>query len=164
LAQIADAAEVLLAPSTLGALRSAVDVEPAAEVEIGDERETAWRLAGVHADAAVAPRRLDLPLVGRDWELAQLHHAFERATHGRTSYLFTLLGPGGIGKSRLAREFTEALAGTATVLSGRCPSYGAGITFWPLAEIVREAAGDTTRSAIVSLIASEPDADGIAAR
>jgi predicted ATPase/DNA-binding SARP family transcriptional activator len=164
LARAADADEVLLAPSTLGALRSAVDAEPAVEVEIADEPETAWRLVAVHADAAVTPRRLDLPLVGRDWELAQLQHAFERATQGRTSYLFTLLGPGGIGKSRLAREFTERLAGTATVLTGRCPSYGAGITFWPLAEIVRGAAGSTTPSAIASLMALEPEADEIAAR
>jgi DNA-binding SARP family transcriptional activator len=164
LAQAAHDDEILLAPVTLSALRSAVDAEPAAEVEIAEERETVWRLVGVHADAAVTPRRLDLPLVGRDWELAQLQHAFERATQGRTSYLFTLLGPGGIGKSRLAREFTETLAGTATVLTGRCPSYGVGITFWPLAEIVREAAGDTTRAAIASLIASDPEADEIAAR
>jgi len=164
LAQAADADEILLAPSTLGALRSAVDVEPSAEVVIADERETTWRLVAVHADAAITPRRLDLPLVGREWELAQLQHAFERATQGRTSYLFTLLGPGGIGKSRLAREFTERLADTATILTGRCPSYGAGVTFWPLAEIVREAAGDTTPAAIASLIAEEPEADEIAAR
>jgi predicted ATPase/DNA-binding SARP family transcriptional activator len=164
LAQAADADAILLAPSTLEALRSAVDVEPAAEVEIADEPETVWRLVGVHADAAVTPRRLDLPLVARDWELAQLRHAFERATQGRTSYLFTLLGPGGIGKSRLAREFTDKLAGSATVLTGRCPSYGAGITFWPLAEIVREAAGDTTQAAIASLLADEPEADEIASR
>jgi predicted ATPase/DNA-binding SARP family transcriptional activator len=164
LARAASDDEVLLAPSTLGALRSAVDVEPGANVEIADEPETTWRLLTVHADAAVTARRLDLPLVGRDWELAQLHHAFERATQGRTSYLFTLLGPGGIGKSRLAREFTDTLADTATILTGRCPSYGAGVTFWPLAEIVREAAGDTTPAAIASLIAEEPEADEIAAR
>jgi predicted ATPase/class 3 adenylate cyclase len=164
LAQAAVGGEILLAPSTLDALRSAVDVEPAVEVEIADERETVSRLVGVHAEAAVTARRLDLPLVARDWELAQLRHAFERATQGRTSYLFTLLGPGGIGKSRLAREFTETLGGAATVLTGRCPSYGAGITFWPLAEIVREAAGDTTHAAIASLLADEPEADEIASR
>jgi predicted ATPase/DNA-binding SARP family transcriptional activator len=160
LARLASAAEVLLAPSTHGTLRNAVDVEPAP----GDEVATAWRLHAVHADAVVTPRRLDLPLVGRNWELAQLQHAFERVTQGRTSYLFTLLGPGGIGKSRLARAFVESVSGEATVLTGRCPSYGAGVTLWPLAEIVREAAGATTQSAIAALVADEPESEEIAAR
>jgi tetratricopeptide (TPR) repeat protein len=123
-----------------------------------------WRLLDVRAGAAIAQRHLDAPLVGREWELAQLRHAFERATQGRSSYLVTVLGPAGIGKSRLAHEFAEAVAETATVLTGRCPSYGAGITFWPLAEIVREAAGDTSREAIASLVADEPEVDEIAAR
>jgi predicted ATPase len=114
--------------------------------------------------AAIVPRRLDAPLVGREWELAQLRHAFDRAARGHTSYLITVLGPAGIGKSRLAHEFATSVAGEAVVLTGRCPSYGAGVTYWPLAEIVREAAGATTRAAIASLLADEPEADEIAAR
>jgi predicted ATPase len=55
--------------------------------------------------------------------------------------LFTLLGPAGVGKSRLVREFASGHANSATVLRGRCLSYGEGITFFPLAEIVQEAAG-----------------------
>ena len=43
-----------------------------------------------------------------------------------------------MGKSRLVREFTRGLAGDVTVLRGRCLPYGEGITYWPLAEIVRE--------------------------
>ncbi|HEX4679659.1 MAG TPA: BTAD domain-containing putative transcriptional regulator [Gaiellaceae bacterium] len=160
LARVAGADEVLLAPSTYGTLRNAVEVEPTT----GDEAETAWRLRAVRLDAAMTPRLLDSPLVGRDWELAQLQHAFERVTQGRTSYLFTLLGPGGIGKSRLARAFVESVSGAATVLTGRCPSYGAGVTLWPLAEIVREAAGATTQSAIAGLVAEEPEGEEIAAR
>ena len=155
---------MLLAPSTRNTLRDAIDVEPVAEIETGDEPGAVWRLLDVRAGAAIAQRHLDAPLVGREWELAQLRHAFERATEKRTSYLVTVLGPAGIGKSRLAHEFAEEVAGTATVLTGRCPSYGAGITFWPLAEILREAAGDTSRAAIASLVADEPEVDEIAAR
>ncbi|TIT60983.1 MAG: adenylate/guanylate cyclase domain-containing protein, partial [Mesorhizobium sp.] len=44
----------------------------------------------------------------------------------------------GVGKSRLVREFTSGLAEDVTVLHGRCLPYGEGITYWPLAEIIRE--------------------------
>jgi predicted ATPase/DNA-binding SARP family transcriptional activator len=62
------------------------------------------------------------------------------------------------------RRLDIPLTETATVLSGRCPSYGVGVTFWPLAEIVREAAGATTRAAIASLLEGEPESEEIAAR
>jgi len=164
LARSAGPDELLLAPSTRNTLRDAVDVEQVAEIQTGDGSDAVWRLLEVRAGAAIARRRLDAPLVGREWELAQLQHAFERAKQGQTSYLVTVLGPAGIGKSRLAHEFVEAVGEAATVLTGRCPSYGAGITFWPLAEIVREAAGDTSRAAIASLVSDEPEVDEIAAR
>jgi DNA-binding SARP family transcriptional activator len=161
LARAAGADGLLLAPSTHNTLRDAVD---AVESEAGGEPGAVWRLLDVQPGAGVARRHLDAPLVGREWELAQLRHALERARDGRTSYLVTVLGAAGIGKSRLAREFAKTIGETATVLTGRCPSYGAGITFWPLAEILREAAGDTSRAAIASLVADEPEAEEIAER
>jgi predicted ATPase len=51
--------------------------------------------------------------------------------------LITVLGAAGIGKTRLAAEFAARVAGRAQVLQGRCLSYGEGITFWPLQEILR---------------------------
>ena len=87
-------------------------------------------------------RRLDAPLVGRDRELERLGHGVPR--DGRRSArasLVTLLGPAGIGKSRLVAEFAAAAELEATVLRGRCLSYGEGITYWPIGEIVRTAAG-----------------------
>ena len=63
---------------------------------------------------------------------------FGRRTQGR---LITLVGEAGIGKSRLVEEFVRSLAGQAAMLQGRCLSYGDGITFWPLAEVFRQAAG-----------------------
>ena len=53
----------------------------------------------------------------------------------------TVVGDAGIGKSRLTREFVASVADGALVARGRCLPYGEGITFWPLVEIVREAAG-----------------------
>ena len=52
-----------------------------------------------------------------------------------------LEGESGVGKSRLIREFLEEHEGDARTLVGRCLSYGQGITFWPVAEVVRMAAG-----------------------
>jgi DNA-binding SARP family transcriptional activator len=167
LARAAGADGLLLAPSTHNTLRNAVDaVETVEAVEVGagGEPGAVWRLVDVQPGAVVARRHLDAPLVGREWELAQLRHALERATDGRTSYLVTVLGAAGIGKSRLAHEFAKTIGETAIVLTGRCPSYGAGITFSPLAEILRDAAGNTSRAAIASLVADEPEAEEIAAR
>jgi class 3 adenylate cyclase/tetratricopeptide (TPR) repeat protein len=163
LAHVARDGDVLLAPSTRSMLRAGIAVDAVPEHEL-DMPEPAWRLLDVSADATAVPRGTGAPFVGREWELAQLRHALERATSGAASYLVTVIGPAGIGKSRLAREFAELVAGSARVLTGRCPSYGAGVTFWPLAEIVREAAGGTSRSDIASLVASEPDGDEVAAR
>ncbi|MDX6426512.1 MAG: hypothetical protein QOD52_1917, partial [Gaiellaceae bacterium] len=163
LAHVAGDTEILLAPSTHRTARNAVVAEPAPGVELDAESETVWRLLDV-LEGAIVTRHLDLPLVGREWELAQLQHAYERAATGQTSYLATVLGPAGIGKSRLARAFAETVEGAPLVLTGHCPSYGAGITFRPLAEVVRGAAGATTHSAIASLLTDNPESDEIAAR
>ena len=49
-----------------------------------------------------------------------------------------MLGAAGVGKSRLVQEFVRELAGDATVALGQCLPYGEGITYWPLAEVVRD--------------------------
>ena len=55
----------------------------------------------------------------------------------------TVIGEPGIGKSRLARELAARLGGRATVLEGRCLPYGPGITYWPVREMVLQAARGT---------------------
>jgi class 3 adenylate cyclase/tetratricopeptide (TPR) repeat protein len=82
----------------------------------------------------------DAPLVDRERELRLLDEAFERATRAREPELVTVIGEPGIGKSRLARELTARLGGRATVLEGRCLPYGLGITYWPVREMVLQAA------------------------
>ena len=78
--------------------------------------------------------------MGRESELELLRHTYERAVRDRRAHLVTLYGEPGVGKSRLAREFVSTLEGT-TVLVGRSLPYGEGITYWPLAEMVKAAAG-----------------------
>ena len=135
----ARAGEVLLGDDTQQLVRGRVRVEP---VETAAGR--AWRLRDLAAERP-AVGSLRAPLVGRALELAQLRQAFETATRVRTPHLVTILGPAGIGKSRLAQEFATLTARPATVLVGRCVPYGEGITFWPLREMLSQltAAGPT---------------------
>ena len=60
-------------------------------------------------------------------------------------HIVTIFGPAGVGKSRLLKEFLERVGGDATTLKGRCLSYGEGVTYWPIGEVVRAAAGIGSR-------------------
>jgi tetratricopeptide (TPR) repeat protein len=75
-------------------------------------------------------------MVGRRNELDRLATAFKQAVHDRSCQLFTVLGSAGVGKSRLAAEFLGGL--DARVVRGRCLSYGDGITYWPVVEILKQ--------------------------
>jgi tetratricopeptide (TPR) repeat protein len=123
-------------------VKDAVEVEPVAALDLKGKEEPvqAFRLVTVLPDVAGHERHLDSPMVGRGKELEMLERALERAITERTSHLFTLLGAAGVGKSRLVREFLDGSVGSATVLRGRCLSYGEGITFFPLAEVIHRAA------------------------
>ena len=94
-------------------------------------------------------------MVGRERELDALQHAFADAVETRSCRLATVLGPAGIGKSRLANALASTLEDRATVLAGRCLSYGEGITYWPIGEIVRSlAATGDVRAALRRLLGS----------
>jgi predicted ATPase/class 3 adenylate cyclase len=166
LEQAAGPGEILLGEGTRRLVRDAVRLEPAAAVEVGGEHDPvqAWKLVEVLDRAAGVARRLDSPLVGRTGELAQLQHAFERAVEERTVYLFTLFGSAGIGKSRLAAEFGGAVSGGATMLAGRALPYGEGITFWPLAEIVRELGSEERHANVARVLEGEEDGGVVAER
>jgi class 3 adenylate cyclase len=82
--------------------------------------------------------------VGRDSELDLLRATYRRAASQAEPHLVTIVGEPGVGKSRLVRELWDALASedpAPIVRTGRCLAYGAGITYWPLGEIVREQFG-----------------------
>jgi len=170
LEQAAPPLEVLIGEPTYRMVRNAVEVEtvPPLELRGKSERIPAYRLLGVSRGEGVA-RRADTPLVGRAEELAVLSAALERTTGSRRPELVTLLAPAGTGKSRLLQEFVGGAAAGARVLRGRCLSYGEGITFWPLAEIARDAAGiaedeaaEQSRSRLTALLGEE--ATDVAAR
>src|SRR5204862_8162523 len=96
----------------------------------------AWNVLAVIEGASAYARRLDAPLIGREAELQELREAYDAAVAARACRLFTVIGPAGIGKSRLSTELCSSLREEATLLTGRCLPYGDGITFWPLVEII----------------------------
>jgi class 3 adenylate cyclase/tetratricopeptide (TPR) repeat protein len=104
----------------------------------------AYSLLGEHATAERGIPGLRAPMVGRERERALLRSLYERVSAESTPHLVTIYGDAGVGKSRLLAEFLEsARAATpqARVVRGRCLPYGEGITYWPLAEILKSIAG-----------------------
>jgi class 3 adenylate cyclase/tetratricopeptide (TPR) repeat protein len=138
LEQAAAPGEILIGDGTRLLVRDAVRVEHAEPLSLKGKSEpvTAYRLLEVFGHAAPLARHLDIPLVGRARERQRLWRGYEDAVADRACHLFTLLGPAGIGKSRLVADFLERVGDSADVLRGRCLSYGEGITYWPLVDIL----------------------------
>jgi len=166
LEQNAPALEILIGEPTYRLVRDAVDVEPVDPLELKGKAEPvpAYRLLGVSRRDDGYSRRLDLPIVGREHELAVLQQALDRTLAERRTHLVTVFGPAGVGKSRLIREFLDRASAEATTLRGRCLSYGDGITYWPIGEIVREAAGiaesddlQHAQAKLAAMLPSHPD-------
>jgi class 3 adenylate cyclase/tetratricopeptide (TPR) repeat protein len=86
--------------------------------------------------------KVSAPFVGREAELDLLENILERTIRNRRPHVFTVYGEPGVGKSRMIREFLAGVEGT-TILRGRALPYGEGVTYWPLAEMVKSAAGIT---------------------
>ena len=144
LEQAAQPGEILIGEQTRDLARGAIEVDPVEPLSLKGKanRVKAYRLQAVIEGAPAFERRLDSPLVGRRGELAQMQAAFDRAVSERRCRLVTVLGPPGLGKSRLAREFVAMEADGAVILSGRCLPYGEGITYWPLVEIFQDAGAE----------------------
>jgi class 3 adenylate cyclase/tetratricopeptide (TPR) repeat protein len=158
--------EILLGDTTWKLIRDAVEVEPVQRLELKGKGGlvNAYRLRSIEAGAAGRARRLDSPMVGRDRERAVLEQAYQRAAGERACHLFTVLGAAGVGKSRLIADFLDSLGTSATVVQGRCLSYGEGITFWPVLEVVRMLLGEEVASTITDRLAGDENAELIATR
>jgi class 3 adenylate cyclase/tetratricopeptide (TPR) repeat protein len=147
LEQAASGGEILVGESTWLLVAHAVEVDPVDPVPAKGKAEPirAFRLLRVKPGAPGFRRRLDAPMVGRESELRLLLKAFQSAQENSAGHLVTVVADAGVGKSRLLDELASRLDADAGILRGRCLSYGEGITFWPLAEVVRQAAGITER-------------------
>jgi class 3 adenylate cyclase/tetratricopeptide (TPR) repeat protein len=158
LEQAAAPGEVLLGEGTVRLVRAAIEAEAVPPLVLKGKTEPvpAFRLLGVKE---AAERRFMTPMIGRERELRRLQDAFAQAVDDRSCQLFTVLGTAGVGKSRLVAEFLAGFDG-ARVVRGRCLSYGEGITYWPVVEVIKQLAALPANayaaSALKSLLGESP--------
>src|SRR5262245_11646877 len=134
----------------------AAELDPLGELAIKGKRDPvqAYRLVGLTPVAPAFESRQDAPLVGRRRELAALRRALKRATDGGSTQVAVVIGSPGVGKSRLSAELTRRTRGVTTLWS-RCLSYGDGITYWPLREVVAQLPESRERDAVVAALDAE---------
>lgn len=123
---------------------------------------------------AIAPRRrfgvdvepiVRTPLIGRDDDLALLQSIYTRTLRDTSVQLVTVTGEPGVGKTRLLAEFRKWMDDRPELVfwrQGRSLSYGAGITYWALGEMVKAQAGilesDTPEEAAAKLAVAVEEA------
>jgi len=157
LEQAADPGDILVGERTHRLARDAIEVEAVEPLTLKGKAVPlrAHRLLRILEGAAPYHRRLDTAFVGRRRELERVVESFRHTVSDRRCRLVTVLGPAGIGKSRLAHEVAAALKGEADVLTGRCLPYGEGITYWPLREIFAAAGSEEEFAAALEAAAPE---------
>ncbi|MBA3366010.1 MAG: AAA family ATPase [Actinobacteria bacterium] len=138
LEQAAPGGQVFIGSETRLLVRDAVRVESVEPLTLKGKSQpvAAFRLLDVIAGAEPVGRRPQSVLVGRERERKRLRREYEDTVADRACRLVTLLGPAGVGKSRLVADFLEHARQEADVLQGRCVHYGEGITYWPLVELL----------------------------
>ena len=164
LEQNAAPGEILIGALTRELGGDAIVVEAVERLAVKGKAESlvAFRLLDVLSATSPYARREDAPLVGRVTELASLRDALHRSESEQRCVLVTIVGPAGVGKSRLTRAFLEALDGSTCTLVGRCVSYGEGITFLPLAEALGPVLGDSPHGRVLEILGADDRAAAVA--
>jgi class 3 adenylate cyclase/tetratricopeptide (TPR) repeat protein len=158
----AEPGAVLVDEGTWRVARGSITFTSAGEHTLKGKSEplALWQARHVVAGAGGSQRidGLEAPLVGRDAELRLIKDLFHASADRSSARLVSIVGPAGVGKSRLGWEFFKYIDGLATVVAwhrGRCLSYGDGVAFWALAEMVRQrlniAEDDSTEAATEKL-------------
>jgi class 3 adenylate cyclase/tetratricopeptide (TPR) repeat protein len=171
---VAEPGTVLVGEATQRAASRAIEFEAIGEQTLKGKTTPVpvWRALRIVAEVGGRGRSdvLEAPFVGRDDELRLLRELFHATRREDRARLVSVIGPGGIGKTRLAWEFLKYVDGLVDTVwwhDGRSPAYGDGISFWALGEMVRErcrlAETDdetTTRAKVADALATHvPDPD-----
>lgn len=156
LEQVARPGEVLVSAETAALAGAGATLEPVEPLALKGKAQpvVAYRLLSI---SAVADRGAATAMVGRMGQVALLNDTFAAVRRDGACHLFTILGTAGIGKSRLVAEFLGSAA-DANVVRSRCLSYGEGITYWPVVEMLqqlRERPADATAAAAVATLLGE---------
>jgi class 3 adenylate cyclase/tetratricopeptide (TPR) repeat protein len=148
LQSVAPAGSVLVGESTQRSAAAGIVFEPAGEQLLKGKSAPvpAWRAVRVAGGirGRWRPEGPEAPFIGRTEELALLRDLYHATAREQKARLVSVVGPAGIGKSRLAREFLNHIDAEAEdfwLHHGRSPAYGEGLTFWALGEMVRQRAG-----------------------
>jgi class 3 adenylate cyclase/tetratricopeptide (TPR) repeat protein len=149
----APSGQVLVGAETAGLLKGTARLNPLDPLTLKGKAlpVDAWSLVSVESERSGAPVRPAPPFVGREAELRLLRRAFDEVARSREPRMVKVLGEAGIGKSRLIDAFLADVGDEATTVVGRCLPYGDGITYWPVAEIVRTLSGAPTEGAVARL-------------
>jgi class 3 adenylate cyclase/tetratricopeptide (TPR) repeat protein len=167
--------EIIVGETTFRATERKIEYESFGLVEAKGKPEPvpAWRALAPRARVGVDPyERGQVPLVGRLHEVQLLCDAFARVRRAQSAQLVTIVGVPGIGKSRLVFELQSVVEDDPELVTwrrGACLPYGDGVTFWPLAEMVKAQAGiletdaaevvvERLRDAVRDVIADAEDA------
>jgi class 3 adenylate cyclase/tetratricopeptide (TPR) repeat protein len=146
---------VMVGELTYQATRDVIEYEEAEPIAAKGKSEPVPVWVAVRPlEVAERGRAVEGHLVGRDSELEQLLAVWEAVRRERRPGLAFVTGLAGIGKSGLLHEFAARISGDGDAHWGGCLPYGEGITYWPIMDVVKDAAG----------ILQSDDTDAIATR
>jgi tetratricopeptide (TPR) repeat protein len=134
---------VLIGPETQRLVASTTRLRRHGDLELRGKtgRMRTWCVEGLRPGRESLRATAAAGMVGRRRELRRMQARFDRCLSTERCVVTTVLGPAGIGKSRLVKQFVSDVQGRARVVVGHCLPYGEGITYWPLKEIVDELGG-----------------------
>jgi len=140
LQQAAAPGQVLVGERTMHAIRPLAQVRGVLPLTVKGTAAPlpAWELLEVAPPRERALRAT--PFVGREEELELLRGYLRRMRREGRGHVVTILGPAGVGKTRIVREFQAQIQETR-ILRGRAIPYGGGVPFWSLGEAIREECG-----------------------
>jgi predicted ATPase/class 3 adenylate cyclase len=166
LQQTAQGGEILIGEQTHGFVEQAVRTESLGPIAVKGRtaRVSAWRAVELRPQDGAALPAPSTPFVGRDAELDELRRLLAGVRETPTCQICTVVGPPGIGKSRLMRELRAVVSNETTAVLGRCVAYGQGVTYRPLADIVQGLGEGDPRSTLLEILHDDQRVDVVTSR